>query len=190
MQEVGPLESGTSRFWGFELRKFRGRPPALGTGCLVGQTSSSQGSDATLPLWGQGSDLAARGECLEGAVPGAAELGVQGWGTELRGRASPAEGGSGRRGVRARRWKRRPGGGPAVVERVERPLGLVSPGGEGGRWGGPVSAVGEWSGRASLAREGVGWTGVTGGEESGRGEGPPPARWSGRAPAEVKRSSG
>lgn len=127
------------------------------------------------------------GERPDGLFPGADELDVQGRGKELRGRASPAEGGSGRRGVRVWRWKRRPGGGLAVVL---GPLGLVSLGGEGSRWGGPLSGVGECSGRASLATEGFGGTGVTDGEGTGRCEGPLPARSSGRALPEVKGSSG
>lgn len=188
MQEVGPLERGASGSFGLKLRKFRDHQPALGDGgALWGRGHRPRGQTQLCLDAARGATWRGEGSAWRGLFRGADELGVEGWGKELRGRASPAEGGSGRRGVRARRWKRRPRGGLAVVQ---GPLGLVSPGGEGGRWGGPLSEVGECSGQASLATEGFGGTGVTGGEGTGRCEGPLPARSSGRAPPEVKGSSG
>lgn len=97
-------------------------------------------------------------EHLGGLFLGPGRLGGHGRGEELRGRASPAEGGSGRRGVRALREGGRRGG---LSTMVGGSLGLPSLGGEEGRWGGPPSAVGESSGRVSLAVEG-------GDEEGGR----------------------
>jgi hypothetical protein len=88
-------------------------------------------------------------------------LGPHRRGRGLEERLSPAEGGNGRRGVRALRWSCRPGGRPSEVEGRS---GREVPCGEDGPWAGPPPAVMEGVVRAAGDRGGLGGRPRGGGE--------------------------